>query len=276
MKGEESIMATIASATAEARIKRGEAPLARSVLNLTYIGIGLAGITALMVAARIYQLLFAWTKGLDSFSPEFQTYWWNLVLAEWVLEGTAAALLWGWLWKTQDRAVDTLTPEVELRRYFNLVMWLMAYAFVFIFAASFFAEQDATWHQTLIRDTEFTPSHIILFYLTMPLYIIIGVGGFLYAHTRLPFYDYRKKGWSLPYLWIVVGPALILVNVAFNEWGHTFWIMEEIFAAPLHWGFAVLGWTALGFFGLFLQVVPRMLELIRALGTSTARDKSAA
>ena len=132
-------------------------------------------------------------------------------------------------------------PEVELKRYFNLVMWLMAYAFVFIFAASFFAEQDATRHQTLIRDTEFTPSHIILFYFTMPLYIILGVGGFLYAHTRLPYYDYRQKGWSLPYLWIVVGPALILVNVAFNEWGHTFWIMEEIFAAPLHWGFA--GWA---------------------------------
>ena len=269
-------MATIASAPVGVRPNQIEAPLRRRVLNLTNIGMGLLGITVLMVAARIYQLLFAWAKGLDSFSPEFQTYWWNLVLAEWALEGSAAALLWGWMWKTRDRAVDTLAPEVELKRYFNLVMWLMAYAFVFIFAASFFAEQDATWHQTLIRDTEFTPSHIILFYLTMPLYIILGVGGFLYAHTRLPYYDYRKKGWSLPYLWIVVGPALILVNVAFNEWGHTFWIMEEIFAAPLHWGFAVLGWTALGFFGLFLQAVPRMLELIRALGMSTARDKSAA
>jgi len=269
-------MATIASAPVGARTQRGSGELARSVPNLTYIALGLAGITTIMIAARIYQLLFAWTKGLDSFSPEFQTYWWNLVLAEWVLEGVAATLLWGWLWKTRDRAVDTLAPAVELKRYFNLVMWLMAYAFVFIFAASFFAEQDATWHQTLIRDTEFTPSHIILFYLTMPLYIILGVGGFLYAHTRLPSYNYRQQGWSLPYLWIVVGPALILVNVAFNEWGHTFWIMEEIFAAPLHWGFAVLGWTALGFFGVFLQVVPRMLELIRAFGTSTAVDKSAA
>jgi len=251
-------------------------PLARRVLNLTHIWMGLAGITVVMVAARIYQLLFAWTKGLDSFSPEFQTYWWNLLLTEWGLEVAGAALLWGWLWKTRDREVDKLAPEVELKRYFNLVMWLMAYAFVVIFAASFFAEQDATWHQTLIRDTEFTPSHIILFYLTMPLYIILGVGGLLYAHTRLPYYDSRKKGWSLPYLWVVVGPALILVNVAFNEWGHTFWIMEEIFAAPLHWGFAVLGWTALGFFGLFLQVVPRMLELIRQLGKATAVDKSAA
>src|SRR5215510_1415902 len=269
-------MATLARATAGVRTQRGELPLARRVLNLSSVWLGLAGITVVMVAARIYQLLFAWTKGLDSFSPEFQTYWWNLLLAEWGFEVAGAALLWGWLWQTRDRAVDQLAPEVELKRYFNLVMWLMAYAFVVIFAASFFAEQDATWHQTLIRDTEFTPSHIILFYLTMPLYIILGVGGLLYAHTRLPYYDYRTKGWSLPYLWIVVGPALILVNVAFNEWGHTFWIMEEIFAAPLHWGFAILGWTALGFFGVFLQVVPRMLELIRALGKSSVIDKSAA
>jgi methane/ammonia monooxygenase subunit C len=269
-------MATVARATVEARTQPVEAPLARRVLHLTHIWLGLAGITVLMVAARIYQLLFAWTKGLDSFSPEFQTYWWNLLLAEWGLEVLAAALLWGWLWKTRDREVDKLAPETELKRYFNLVMWLMAYAFVVIFAASFFAEQDATWHQTLVRDTEFTPSHIILFYLSMPLYIIVGVAGLLYAHTRLPYYDYRKKGWSLPYLWVVVGPALILVNVAFNEWGHTFWIMEEIFSAPLHWGFAILGWTALAFFGLFLQVIPRMLELIRQLGKSTAVDKSAA
>jgi len=41
-------------------------------------------------------------------------------------------------------------------------------------------------------------------------------------------------------------------------------------------GFAMLSWTALGFFGLFLQVVPRMLELIRQLGKATAVDKSAA
>ena len=56
-------MATIASAPVGVRTKRVEAPLARRVLNLTNIGMGLVGITILMVAARIYQLLFAWTKG---------------------------------------------------------------------------------------------------------------------------------------------------------------------------------------------------------------------
>src|SRR5690349_1825434 len=119
-------MATLARVPGEARKPQDETSLASRVLHWPTIGLGIAGITVLMVAARIYQLLFAWTKGLDAFSPEFQTYWWNVVLAEWGCEVVGAALLWGWLWKTRDQAVDTLTPEVELKRYFNLVMWLMA------------------------------------------------------------------------------------------------------------------------------------------------------
>jgi methane/ammonia monooxygenase subunit C len=267
------------SALAVAQVEEGEPTPARATLpaiSLKPIWIGLATILVVMASLRIYQQLFAFTKGIDSFSPEFRTYWWNLLLAEWALEITSATLLWGWIWKTRDRAVDKVTPQLELKRYFNLLMWLMAYAFVFFFAGSFFAEQDATWHQTLIRDTEFTPSHIILFYFAMPVAIILGVGGFLYAHTRLPYYDYQRKGWSLPYLLIVVGPALLLVNVAFNEWGHTFWVMEEIFAHPLHWGFVILGWSALAFFGVFLQAVPHILGLIRGFDkTPGAVEQSA-
>ena len=62
-------MATIASAPVGGRTQRVEAPLARRVLNLTKIGMGLVGITTVMVAARIYQLLFAWTKGAGLFLP---------------------------------------------------------------------------------------------------------------------------------------------------------------------------------------------------------------
>ena len=262
-------MATVAHSTA-VRTEQGEetAGALSGVVKLSYIGMALAGLTVFWVAVRVYQQVFGWTKGLDSFSPEFRTYWWNLLLVEFALEGIAAVLLWGWIWTSRPRDLDTLAPRVELKRYFNLVMWLMVYAFQVVWAASIFAEQDATWHQVLVRDTEFTPSHIVLFYFTMPVYIILGVAGLLYAHTRLPYYNYQTKGWSLPYLWVVAGPALILVNVAFNEWGHTFWVMEEFFAHPMHWGFVVLGWTALAFFGVFLQVVPRMLALIRELGRS--------
>ena len=41
---------------------------------------------------------------------------------------------------------------------------------------------------TIVRDTDFTPSHIIEFYLSYPIYIITGGAAFLYAKTRLPFF----------------------------------------------------------------------------------------
>jgi len=49
-----------------------------------------------------------------------------------------------------------------------------------LLGASFFTEQDGTWHMTVIRDTDFTPSHIIEFYMSYRL-LVIAVGAFFYA-----------------------------------------------------------------------------------------------
>ena len=48
------------------------------------------------------------------------------------------------------------------------------------------------------------------------------------------------------------GPVLILPNLGYNEWGHAYWLTEEIFSHPLHWGFVVLGWNALALPGVAL------------------------
>ena len=117
----------------------------------------------------------------------------------------------------------------------------------------------STWHQTIVRDTDFTPSHIIEFYLSYPIYIITGFSAFLYAKTRLPHFG---NGLSLPYLITVVGPFMILPNVGLNEWGHTFWFMEELFVAPLHYGFVIFGWLALAIAGVLLQIFDSFGNLI--------------
>jgi len=44
------------------------------VLNVTNIWMGLAGITVVMVAARIYQQLFAFSKGVDSSNSRSRTW----------------------------------------------------------------------------------------------------------------------------------------------------------------------------------------------------------
>ena len=56
---------------------------------------------------------------------------------------------------------------------------------------------------------------------------------------------------------------MILPNVGLNEWGHTFWFMEELFVAPLHYGFVIFGWLALAIMGVLLQL---LLNVDRLLG----------
>ncbi|MFK4719670.1 bacterial ammonia monooxygenase, subunit AmoC [Bradyrhizobium niftali] len=225
-----------------------------------------AGVTlavlALMVFWRIFQQVYAWSAGLDSTEPAFDAAWMTLLKVELSVIPLLWVVTWAYLWFTRDRNLGALKPREELRRYFNLVLFNFVYAFCVWFATSFFAEQDASWHQVVVRDTSFTPSHIVLFYGTMPLYVLFGVGSFLYAMTRLPKFATQI---SIPFVLAVVGPFLILPNLGYNEWGHAFFLMEEVFSYPLHWGFVVMGWSVLALGGLLIQIAMHMLEVIGRL-----------
>jgi methane/ammonia monooxygenase subunit C len=234
-----------------------EAPM----LNVGNFWKMIAGFTGFYLFVRWYEEVYGWGAGLDAFAPEFQTYWMNFLYTEWVAEVATASMLWGWIWKTRDRNLDRLAPREELRRHFHHLVWLCAYSYAIYWGASFFTEQDGTWHQTIVRDTDFTPSHVIEFYLSYPVYIITGMGAFLYAKTRLPLFS---KGVSLAYIVVVVGPFMILPNVGLNEWGHTFWFMEELFVAPLHYGFVFFGWMALGVFGVLIIIFQRLADVCRS------------
>jgi len=65
------------------------------------------------------------------------------------------------------------------------------------------------------------------------------------------------------YLVSVVGPFMILPNVGLNEWGHTFWFMEELFVAPLHYGFVFFGWATLGVLGVVNTEVAAISKLLK-------------
>jgi len=215
-------------------------------------------ITVLMTAYRMYQQANAWTAGMDSTLPEFDRVWMSLLKVELVIIVASWIGLWSYLLITRDKHLDKLQPEEEIRRYFKLIMFIFVYAFAVFWAASFFAEQDAAWHQVAVRDTSFTPSHIVLFYGTMPFYVLFGVGSLLYGMTRLPKFADRL---SIPFVLAVAGPFMILPNLGFNEWGHAFWMLEEVFTAPLHWGFVVLGWSVLALGGLLMQVMQHLIEV---------------
>ncbi len=229
-------------------------------VKFNLFALGIIIMSMMYAGFRLYQQLFAWEYGLDATAPEFDKYWMTLVKVEVPLIFGAAFLCWGYLWYTRDRNLAALTPKIELRRYFSFTLWLVAYTFAIYFIGSFFAEGDGVWHQTVIRDTSFTPSHNVLFYACIPMYIFLSVSGFLYAMTRLPAFS---RGISVAHVLAVLGPVLILPNLGFNEWGHAYWLTEEIFSHPLHWGFVVLGWNALALPGVALQIIQRMVPLFQ-------------
>ena len=225
----------------------------KALLAIVTIGVFCAGCV-------YWQQTYGHTYGMDSHTPEFEIYFMRAFYMNISIMAVGSLALWSYLWFTREKSLDHVGPREELRRYFSFVMFLTVYTWAVYFAASYFAEQDAAWHQVVTRDTSFTPSHIFLFYTTFPMYIMIGVGSLIYAYTRLPMY--RNNGVSIPHIMAVVGPFMILPNVGLNEWGHAFWFMEELFSAPLHWGFVVLGWSALFLGGVLLQVVQRVNELL--------------
>ena len=247
----------MAATTANVSDAAKEKPLF-SKFNFFVLGIGVYFV--FYVYVRWYEGVYGWSAGLDSFAPEFEKYWMTILYYEIPLEFTLATAFAAYLWKTRTRNPDAVPPREILRRHFHHLCWLTAYGSAIYWGASYYTEQDGTWHQTIVRDTDFTPSHIIEFYMTYPIYIITGIGAFMYAHTRIPYF--MNQGISLPYLLVVIGPFMIFPNVGLNEWGHTFWWMEELFVAPLHYGFVFFGWFALGVMGVVTQLITDIDDLI--------------
>ncbi len=143
-----------------------------TVVDLRGMWIGLVVLDVFYLIVRIYEQVYGWRAGLDSFAPEFQTYWLSILWTEIPLELISGIGLAGYLWKTRDRNIDAVQPREEMRRLVVLVQWLVVYAIAIYWGASFFTEQDGTWHMTVIRDTDFTPSHIIEFYMSYPIYSV--------------------------------------------------------------------------------------------------------
>ncbi len=223
-----------------------------------FIGITLFLLLTLFGAYRYYQQATSFSVGMDYFEPEFQIYWMNLLYAQLAVEGAVFVGLIGYLWMTRDKDVLKISAQEELRRNYVLLGYFVVFAVIAYIAASLYTEADAAWHQVAVRDTDFTPTHIALFYFGIPCFIIVGTAAFVYAHTRLPQFHNRV---SLPMAVLVAGPILIMPNLGFNEWGHTFFYAEELFAAPIHWGFVLLGWSAFAAGGFLIQVLTRLIKL---------------
>lgn len=214
-----------------------------------------------IVAYKAYAHIFSFTVGMDYFEPEFQTYWMSWFWAQMTIIPLIGLIGAPIIWFTRDKDVlENCTPQQELGYYHLIFAIIGAMSFFIVCAMSLFAEADAAWHQVSIRDTDFTPTHIQLFYGIIPIGAVIIILAGIWIHTRVPYFINRV---SVPLIIVASAPVLMMPNLGYNEWGHTFFYAEELFAAPIHYGFVLMGWGFFGLSGFFIQCIQRVYELTR-------------
>jgi methane/ammonia monooxygenase subunit C len=216
---------------------------------------------AVAIGLRVYQQFYSWTAGLDSSSHAFTLYWRTVLVGGLLGVGIFTLIWWGWLIRTGAAIAHRVSHNEEVRRI--AVFWGLvgATSVCLYIEASFFPNQDGAWHQTAVRDTAFTPSHIPMFYIFFPLGITMTIGTYLYGRTRLPNIYGARKGFPWSFALLIAASVTEMGQVAMNEWGHSLWIPEEFFAAPFHWPFVFYGWLAAGIFALWAETLIRLLGI---------------
>lgn len=237
-----------------------KAPLLLSAIIIVVAALGLG-------VYRWYMETTAFTVGLDYFEAEFDTYWMSLLYAQGVIIPLIGIIGLPLLWFTRPTAaqVQAMAPADELSRYVLIFTILASTSVLVTCVLGVWVEADAAWHQVTIRDTDFTPTHIQLFYGVIPLAAVGIILGLVWLHTRMP--DFQNRV-SIPLFITAAAPVLIMPNLGYNEWGHTFFYAEELFAAPVHYGFVVLGWGLFAIGGFLIQAIQRVLVLTKCTAKS--------
>lgn len=229
--------------------------------------LGVGGLLTLATVWRIYQQAFAWKYGMDSRSAGFHSHWMTLLYVHTFGIPILSLIWYRWIakgcktCKAQRAALGGVTPRHEAGHIWRMWALIASYVCAVWLGGSFFAEQDAAWHQVAVRDTAFTPSHIVLFQGIFPIFVALAVGTYLYARDRLP-HIYRDQGFPLSFGLLMAGSFLLLGNVAANEFFHSFVVAEENFSAPIHWGFVSLAYLLASTFAVWFSSAPRMFQLV--------------
>jgi methane/ammonia monooxygenase subunit C len=235
----------------------------------------------LLLAANLFLWVwdynYAFTAGLDSSSRAFALHYRTLFWGELLTVGAFAGLWYGWLVRTgRNLAGESIAPAEVVRRV--VVLWgiIGVTSLSLYIEASFWPNWDGAWHQTMVRDTALTPTHIPMFYFFFPMSVVLALGAYLYGRFRLPAIYGREKGFPWSFFLLIAAAVLEFMEVAFNEWGHSLWMSEEFFSVPFHWPFVVYGWLASGMFAvwgetiLYLYQVEKGARALEEIPTHTA------
>ena len=223
---------------------------------------GCVAVSLIFIGLRMYQGEYALTYGIDSASPEFTQYWMGLTAVQLATVGIFCGLWFGWLVASGRKLLDQPTTHKEQVRRIA-VFWgqIGLVSFHLYWMASFNPNLDGSWHQTVVRDTAFTPSHIPMFFYGFPMAIVLILGMYLYGRYRIPQTYGPGQGFPWSFAFLLAASVTEVFQIAFNEWAHSLWITEEIFAAPFHWPFVFYGWLAAGIFALWGETIVRLLGI---------------
>jgi methane/ammonia monooxygenase subunit C len=224
---------------------------------------------ALVMAANVFlwfwNYAFMFTAGLNSASAEFTLYYRSLFWSELIILGLFTGVWFGWLIRTGRELVGKPCERAEEVRRIAILWSLVGVTSLTVYLmASFWPNWDGSWHQTMVRDTALTPTHIPMFYFFFPLSVTLAVGTYIYGRFRIPAVYGRDKGFPWSFFLLISAAVLECMTVAANEWGHSLWISEEIFAVPFHWPFVVYGWLASGMFAVWGETIIRLFEIEKA------------
>jgi methane/ammonia monooxygenase subunit C len=224
--------------------------------------VGPIGFILVAAAIRWWEQSTAWTIGINAASDDFATSYLALFVAQVVAVTLATMWWWGGLVRKGRQLVDKeVTPAEEVRRiakFWGLIGTLCVIVYIM---GSFWPNMDGSWHQTAVRDTALTPAHIPMFFLFFPLAITFSVGTYLYGRYWLPKVYGAENGFPWSFFFLISASVTEMAQVAMNEWGHSLWITEEIFAVPFHWPFVFYGWLAAGIFALWAETIVRLLQI---------------
>ncbi len=224
---------------------------------------------ALILAANtflwIWNYEYAFSAGLNSASPEFTRYYRTLFWGELLSLGVFTGVWFGWLIRTgREELGNPIEPAEEVRRIAVLWSIIGATSLSIYIEASFWPNWDGAWHQTMVRDTALTPTHIPMFYFFFPLSVTLALGAYLYGRFRIPAVYGGEKGFPWSFFLLIAAAVLECMEVAFNEWGHSLWLSEEFFATPFHWPFVAYGWLAGGMFAVWGETILRLYDVEKA------------
>jgi methane/ammonia monooxygenase subunit C len=239
--------------------------------------ISCAALLAANVFLWVWDYEFAFTAGLNSASRAFTLHYRTLFWGELLTLGIFTGVWYGWLVRNgRALAGQPIEPKEEVRRI--AVLWgiIGATSLSLYIEASFWPNWDGAWHQTMVRDTALTPTHIPMFYFFFPLSMILAIGAYLYGRFWIPAVYSPQKGFPWSFFLLIAAAVLESVQVAFNEWGHSLWLSEEFFSVPFHWPFVTYGWLASGMFAVWGETIIRLFGIEKEARTVEIPEQTAA